>query len=263
MLATDDKPKLESAVQKSPSPGLRTVEPPVQRREPSSPVPDPHPPEKSELPPSDPEVAQSVVPASVPSLSPSKPISAVDAAEKPTPPAEPIPAQAVTPEPDKPEPVQVPPEVPASAAQAVKAVNGLAESDAAPPHDVSDFLSLSHSSTEPSTILENYSLDVKAPSPPALEIDSSGTMTPSLPTVITAAVVAVRAVPTPPPGLTHPSQAPVEAGPAQTALTGPENRDAGKEAEVALEEKVEHTLQSNVRQSSSQSQGTYHMYKML
>ncbi|XP_053542081.1 eukaryotic translation initiation factor 4 gamma 3 isoform X3 [Ictalurus punctatus] len=253
-LKPDDKPKLESAVQKSPSPGLRTVEPPVQRREPSSPVPDPHPPEKSELPPSDPEVAQSVVPASVPSLSPSKPISAVDAAEKPTPPAEPIPAQAVTPEPDKPEPVQVPPEVPASAAQAVKAVNGLAESDAAPPHDVSDFLSLSHSSTEPSTILENYSLDVKAPSPPALEIDSSGTMTPSLPTVITAAAVAVRAVPTPPPGLTHPSQAPVEAGPAQTALTGPENRDAGKEAEVALEEKVEHTLQSNVRQSSSQSQ---------
>ncbi|XP_026776818.3 eukaryotic translation initiation factor 4 gamma 3 isoform X4 [Pangasianodon hypophthalmus] len=251
-LKPDDKPKLESAVLKSSSPGLRAVEPPVQRREPSSPAPDPHPPEKSELPPSDPEVAQSVVPASVPSLSPSKPISAVDTAEKPTPPAEPSPAQAVTPEPDKPEPEQVLPEVPASAAQAVKAVNGLAETDTAPPHDDSDFLPLSQSSTEPSTIVETYSLDVKAASPPALEIVSSGTMTPSLPTTIAAAAAAVSAVPAPPPGLTHPGQAPVEAGPAQTASTGPELRDAEKEVEVALEEKVEPTLQSNLRQSSSQ-----------
>lgn len=252
MLGTDDKPKLESAVLKSSSPGLCAVEPPVQRRDLSSPAPAPHPTEKSELSPSDPEVAQSVVPASVPSLSPSKPISAVDAAEKPTPLAEPSPTKAVTPEPDKPESEQVPPEVSTSAAQAPKAINGLAETDIVPPRDESDFLLQSQSSTETSTVLETYSLDVKAASPPASEIVSSGTMTPSLPTTITAAVVAATsAVPTPPPGLTHPSQAPLEAGPAQAASSGPELRDTEKEAEVNLEEKVEPTLQSNLRQSSS------------
>ncbi|XP_060794245.1 eukaryotic translation initiation factor 4 gamma 3 isoform X6 [Neoarius graeffei] len=259
-LKPDDKPKLESVVLKSSSPGLRPVEPPGQRREPSSPAPDPHPPEKSELPPSIPEVAQCVIAAApVPTLSPSKPISAVDAAEKPTPPAESSPAQAVTPEPDKPEPEQVPPEVPASAAQALKAVNGLVETETTPPpppplHDDSDFLPPSQSSTEPSTVPETYSLDVKAASPPVSETVSSGTMTPSLPTAIAAAAAtaAVIAVPTPPPGLTHPGQTPVEASPAQTASPGPELRDAGKEAEVALEEKVESTLQSNLRQNSSQ-----------
>ncbi|XP_060749605.1 eukaryotic translation initiation factor 4 gamma 3 isoform X5 [Tachysurus vachellii] len=259
-LKPDDKPKLESAVLKPSSPGLCAVEPAVQRRQPSSPAPDPHPTEKSELPSSDPEVAQSVVPASVPSLSPPKPISAEDAAEKPTPLAEPSPTQAVTPEPDKPEPEQVPPEVSASASQAPKAVNGLAETDVVPPRDEPDFLLQSQSSTEPSTILETYSLDVKAASPPASEIVSSGTLAPSLPTAIAAAAAvavavveaATSAVPTPPPGLTHPGQAALEAGPAQTALTGPELRDAEKEPEVAQEEKEEPTLQSNLRQSSSQ-----------
>ncbi|KAK3518895.1 hypothetical protein QTP70_014938 [Hemibagrus guttatus] len=256
-LKPDDKPKLESAVLKSSSPGLCAVEPPVQRRDLSSPAPDPHPTEKPELPPSDPEVAQSVVPASVPSLSPSKPISTVDAVEKPTPLAEPSPTQAVTPEPDKPEPEQEPPEVSTSAAQTSKAVNGLAETDIVPPRDRSDFLLQSQSSTEPSTVLETYSLDVKAASPPASEIVSLGTMTPSLPTTIAAAAAAVAvaatsAVPTPPPGLAHPGQAPLEAGSAQTASSGPELRDAEKEAEVNLEEKVEPTLQSNLRQSSSQ-----------
>lgn len=253
MLATDDKPKLESAVLKSSSPGLRAVEPPVQRQEPSSPAPDPHPPEKSELPPSDPEVAQSVVPASVPSPSPSKPISAEDVAEKRTPPADPSPAQAITPEPDIPEPEQVPPAVPASVAQDLKAVNGLAETDTPLPHEDSNFLPLSQSSKEPSTILETYSLSVKAASPPASEIVLSSTMTPSLPSVVTApAASADGAVPAPPPGLTHPGLAPVEADPAQTALTGPELGVAGKETEASLEEKEESTLQSNLRQSSSQ-----------
>lgn len=252
MLAPDDKPKLESAALKSSSPGLRAMEPPVQRREPSSPAPDPHPPEKSELPSTDPEVAQSVVSASVPSPTPSKPISAVDAAEKATPPAEPSPAQAVTPEPDKPEPEQVPPEVPASVAQVLKAVNGLAETCTPPPHEDSDILPLSEASTEPSIVLET--LDVKAESPLTLEIVPSGPITPSLPTTITAAATAaaVSPVPTPPPGLTHPGQVPVEAGPVQTALSGPELCDAGKEPEVALEENVEPILQSNLRQSSSQ-----------
>ncbi|GAA6107308.1 eukaryotic translation initiation factor 4 gamma 3 isoform X7 [Tachysurus ichikawai] len=257
-LKPDDKPKLESAVLKPSSPGLCAVEPPIQRQQPSSPAPDPHPTEKSELPSSDPEVAQSVVPASVPSLSPPKPISAEDAAEKTTPLAEPSPTQAVTPEPDKPEPDQVPPEVSASASQAPKAINGLAETDVVPPPDEPDFLLQSQSSTEPSTILETYSLDVKAASPPASEIVSSGTLAPSLPTAIAAAAAvavveaATSAVPTPPPGLTHPGQAALEAGPAQTALTGPELRDAEKEPEVAQEEKEEPTLQSNLRQSSSQ-----------
>lgn len=263
MLAPDDKPKLESALLKSSSPGLRAVEPPVQRREPSSPAPDPHPPEKSELPTTDPEVAQSVVLVSVPSPSPSEPILAVDAAEKATPPAEPSPAQAVTPEPDKPEPEQVPPEVPASVAQALKAVNGLAETCTPPPHEDSDFLPLSQSSTEPSTALETYSSDLKATSPPTSEIVPSDPVTPSHPTTVTAAATAaaVSVVPTPPPGLAHPGQVPVEAGPIQTALSGPELSDAGKESEVALEEKVEPTLQSNLRQSSSQ--GTYSVYVMF
>ncbi|XP_053339176.1 eukaryotic translation initiation factor 4 gamma 3 isoform X2 [Clarias gariepinus] len=247
-LKPDEKPKLESAVLKSSSPGLRAVDPPVQRREPSSPAPDPRPPEKSELLPSDPDVTQSVVTVSVSSLSSSKPVSAVDAGEKLTPPAEPLPAQAVTPEPDKPEPEQVPPEVPTSVAQVLKAVNGLAETDPAPPpHDDPDFQPLSQSTPEPSALLETYSLDRKAASPPALEV-CSGALIPPLPSTIAAAV----AVPAPPPGLTHPGQAPVEAGPVMTTLITPELRDAEKEVEVALEEKVEPTLQSNLRQSSNQ-----------
>ncbi|KAI5095655.1 eukaryotic translation initiation factor 4 gamma 3 isoform X5, partial [Silurus meridionalis] len=249
-LKPDDKPKVESYVLKSSSPGLRAVEPPVQRREPSSPAPDPHLPEKSELSSSDPEVSQSVVPTTDPSLTP-QPISKLDAGEKPTSLTEPSPTKSVTPEPDKPEPEQVPPEVPASAV--LKAINGLTETKTAPPHDDSKLLPVSQSFTESDTILETCSLDVKAATPPALENVSSGTSTPSLPTTIVAA--SINAVPAPPPGLSHPGQAPVELGPATTSSipsTGPELKDAVIEAAVALEEKVEPTLQSNLRQSSSQ-----------
>ncbi|TSM04816.1 Eukaryotic translation initiation factor 4 gamma 3 [Bagarius yarrelli] len=256
-LKPDDKPKLESAVTKSSSPGLCVVEPPVQRREPSSPAPDPHPTEKSELPSSDPEVAHNVVPAVVASLSPSKPISAVDAEEQPTSLAEPRPTQAVTPELVKPDLDRVTPELPpVTAAQGLKAVNGLAETNIVSPCDDSDFLLQSQSSPEPSTVQETYSVgDVNAASSSSSEIVSSGTLTPSPPTTVTVAATAAAvtcAVPTPPPGLTHPGQTSIEAVPTKTGSSGPELKDAEKEVDVSLEEKVEPRLQSTLIQSSSQ-----------
>ncbi|XP_062871620.1 eukaryotic translation initiation factor 4 gamma 3 isoform X3 [Trichomycterus rosablanca] len=239
-LKPDDKPKLECAVLKSSSPGLRDAEP-VQRRESSSPAPVPksYPSEKSELPLSGPELAPSVAP---PTLTSTKPASAEETARPRTPAVEPGPVRAVTPEPEKPVPEQIPQEVPASTAQAVKAVNGLAEGDATSQCDDSDF----QPPKEPSPVLEAQGSEVKATGPAAVEIVSPSTVTTPLPTTISAAVVCSLPAP---PGLTHPSQVAVEAA---TALTWSELSNADKEAQVEPEEKAEITLQSNLRQSSSQ-----------
>lgn len=243
-LKSDDKPKLECDVLKSSSPGLRSVEIPIQRprRDLSSPasVPDLYQPEKSDLPSSDPELIVSTLAST---LSPSKSASPEDTTKTPTPPAESGPTPIATPEPDKPEPEQVLPEVQTSAAQSPKAVNGLAETDLSPSCDDSDFLP----TTEPSITLEGQGLDLKAASPTTFEAVASGTLTPSLHTTITAAaaVCTVSA----PPGLTHPNQAAVEANLSQRGLTGPEIRATDMEVEVEQEEKAEITLQSNFRQS--------------
>uniref|UniRef100_A0A4W4EYJ7 Eukaryotic translation initiation factor 4 gamma 3 n=1 Tax=Electrophorus electricus TaxID=8005 RepID=A0A4W4EYJ7_ELEEL len=110
--STDDKPKLECAMLKSSSPGLRPVDPPVQRREPGKPAP-------------------SV--ASAPAPNPSKPLSAAEGTETPGPSPEPEPA--ISPEPEKLEVQQAPSELLISPTQEVKAVNGLAETNPTPPCD--------------------------------------------------------------------------------------------------------------------------------
>uniref|UniRef100_A0AAR2JGJ1 Eukaryotic translation initiation factor 4 gamma 3 n=1 Tax=Pygocentrus nattereri TaxID=42514 RepID=A0AAR2JGJ1_PYGNA len=272
----DDKPKLESAVLKSSSPGLRPGEPPAQRREPSSPAPaapaaavpvlapspalaaspaqDLHLSEKSELPPSGPELAPSVAPASVPAPSPSKPT------------------------PEKLETERAPSELTLSSGQTVKAVNGLAETDATPPSEDVDIqpsqpsltpelqpaqLSLPRPqpvSSEPNLVASA----VKAVSPAAGETVTSGIVTPSLPaatTTTTTAAVCTVPGPAPSPSLTLPGQGAAETGPARRASTGPEPRETEKEADVSVEEKVEPTLQSNLRPSSSQ--GKCQMHDML
>ncbi|XP_017565077.1 eukaryotic translation initiation factor 4 gamma 3 isoform X5 [Pygocentrus nattereri] len=292
-LKPDDKPKLESAVLKSSSPGLRPGEPPAQRREPSSPAPaapaaavpvlapspalaaspaqDLHLSEKSELPPSGPELAPSVAPASVPAPSPSKPTASVlGAVELPAPSVEPSSVVAITPEPEKLETERAPSELTLSSGQTVKAVNGLAETDATPPSEDVDIqpsqpsltpelqpaqLSLPRPqpvSSEPNLVASA----VKAVSPAAGETVTSGIVTPSLPaatTTTTTAAVCTVPGPAPSPSLTLPGQGAAETGPARRASTGPEPRETEKEADVSVEEKVEPTLQSNLRPSSSQA----------
>uniref|UniRef100_A0A8C2GUC7 Eukaryotic translation initiation factor 4 gamma, 3b n=1 Tax=Cyprinus carpio TaxID=7962 RepID=A0A8C2GUC7_CYPCA len=89
----DDKPKLEFASQRFASPGLRQPETPLERRDPSSPVQAPSPPQKTELPPSGPESASSVAIAPTPSI-PASTVESEDmdqpsmepAAESPSPP---------------------------------------------------------------------------------------------------------------------------------------------------------------------------------
>ncbi|KAI5095711.1 eukaryotic translation initiation factor 4 gamma 3 isoform X8 [Silurus meridionalis] len=154
--------------------------------------------------------------------------AALNATKKLTSLAEPSPA---TPEPEKPEPEHK-----------KKAINGMAETDITPFHDDSEWPPASQSFINSTSILKTYSLDSRAP--PFRENVSSGTMTPSLPNPIVAA--AVSAVPTHSPGLSHPRQAPLGISPARKASTGPELKNAGKESVVALEEKVEPTLQSNL-----------------
>uniref|UniRef100_A0AAR2JE60 Eukaryotic translation initiation factor 4 gamma, 3a n=1 Tax=Pygocentrus nattereri TaxID=42514 RepID=A0AAR2JE60_PYGNA len=266
-------------VLKSSSPGLRPGEPPAQRREPSSPAPaapaaavpvlapspalaaspaqDLHLSEKSELPPSGPELAPSVAPASVPAPSPSKPTASVlGAVELPAPSVEPSSVVAITPEPEKLETERAPSELTLSSGQTVKAVNGLAETDATPPSEDVDIqpsqpsltpelqpaqLSLPRPqpvSSEPNLVASA----VKAVSPAAGETVTSGIVTPSLPaatTTTTTAAVCTVPGPAPSPSLTLPGQGAAETGPARRASTGPEPRETEKEADVSVEEKPE------------------------
>uniref|UniRef100_A0A8B9JPL6 Eukaryotic translation initiation factor 4 gamma, 3b n=1 Tax=Astyanax mexicanus TaxID=7994 RepID=A0A8B9JPL6_ASTMX len=307
---------LECIVLKSSSPGLRPGEPPLQRREPSSPAPiaptppapvpaptpvtapapapaqDLYPSEKSELPLSGPEpasVAPDSSPAPVQSQSPSPALAlspspapspsapaapAVEAAEPPVPLVEPGPARVLTPEPEKPEPTRDDSETSASPDQAVKAVNGLAESDSTPPCNDSCPTQLNQtpqlqpaqpssprpqlSSSEPSPTtpdLKELKVQVKAAIPVAGEAVTTGAVTPTLtPTTISAAVCTTPApAPSPSPSLTHPgSQGASETGLARRASNGPEPKESGKEADVSQDEKEEPSLQSNLKLSLSQ-----------
>uniref|UniRef100_A0A4W4F1D7 Eukaryotic translation initiation factor 4 gamma 3 n=1 Tax=Electrophorus electricus TaxID=8005 RepID=A0A4W4F1D7_ELEEL len=264
-LKPDDKPKLECAMLKSSSPGLRPVDPPVQRREPGTPAPTPdsYPPEKSELPPCGLEPAPSV--ASAPAPNPSKPLSAAEGTETPGPSPEPEPA--ISPEPEKLEVQQAPSELLISPTQEVKAVNGLAETNPTPPCDDLGFQPSHTPQPQPapgptrpqapisepgpaSPALEAHCAEAKAAHPAAGDAVASGTATPSLPSTTAADIGTVL---TPPPGLTLPGQAAREAGLAREASTGPELKEAGTEPEVLLEDKVEPTLQPNLRQSLSQA----------
>ncbi|XP_066528771.1 eukaryotic translation initiation factor 4 gamma 3 isoform X4 [Hoplias malabaricus] len=296
-LKPDEKPKLECAVLKSSSPRLRPMEPPVSRREPSTPSPSPSPAapvpvlapapalspapaqdlhlsEKSELPPSVPELAPSVALVSSSTPNHSKAIaSAVETVKPPTPPAEPSPVQAITPELEKLEPEQAPSELNTSSTHAVNAVNGLAEIDAAPPCDESDsqYSQPSHPSqtpqlqpdqpslicsepSPPASVLKTHCVEVKVENPAAGEAADTGIVTPSLPATITAATVCTAPTPAAsPPSNNLSGQEAAETGMVRRASVGPELSETGKEIDTSVEEKVEATLQSNLRSSSSQA----------
>ncbi|XP_016380086.1 eukaryotic translation initiation factor 4 gamma 3-like isoform X2 [Sinocyclocheilus rhinocerous] len=263
-LKADDKPKLEFASQRSASPGLRQPETPLERRDPSSPVQAPSPPQKTELPPSAPESASSVATAPTPSI----PASTVESTDAPSPSAEPGPTKAITPEPESSEPEKSsseqlsPQSLSTSLAQPEKVISGLTDTDAAPlsedlesqPREVSPLLPTSSvpqcPSSEPRPItpaLEAESAAGKAdtPSPPAE--DSTGC--PVAPSLSTSTTAAISTTPAPPPGLTHPSQ--VSAGSAKRPSTGAELKETGKETEALPDERGEPFLQS--RKSSSQT----------
>ncbi len=260
-MALDDKPKLEFASQRSASPGLRQPETPLERRDPSSPVQAPSPPQKTELPPSGPETASSVATAPTPSI----PASTVESADAPSPSAEPAPTKAITPEPESSEPEKSSSEQPSpqslstSLAQPEKAINGLTDTDAAPssedlesqPREVSPLLPTSSvpqsPSPEPRPItpaLEADSVAGKADSPSPPAEDSTGC--PVTPSISTSTTAAISTTPAPPPGLTHPSQ--VSAGSAKRPSTGAELKDTGKETEALPDKKGEPFLQSRKSQ---------------
>ncbi|KAK7132262.1 hypothetical protein R3I93_018728 [Phoxinus phoxinus] len=264
-LKADDKPKLEFASQRSASPGLRQPEAPLERSDPSSPVQEPSPLQKTELPPSGPETASSVATAPTPSI----PASTVESADAQSPSAEPSPTKAVTPEPESSEPEKSssseqpsPQSLSTSPAQPEKAINGLTDTDAAPlsedlesqPREVSPLLPTSSvpqsPSPEPRPItpaLDAESAVVKtdSPSPPAE--DSAGF--PDAPFLFTSNTAAISTIPAPPPGLVHPSQ--VFAGSARRPSTGEELKETGKETEALSDKRGESFLQSI--KSSSQA----------
>uniref|UniRef100_A0A9J8BEC5 Eukaryotic translation initiation factor 4 gamma, 3b n=1 Tax=Cyprinus carpio carpio TaxID=630221 RepID=A0A9J8BEC5_CYPCA len=263
-LKADDKPKLEFASQRTASPGLRQPETPLERRDPSSPVQAPSPPQKTELPPSGPETTSSVATAPTPFI----PASTVESADAPSPSAEPVPTKAITPEPESSEPEKSSSEQPSpqslstSLAQPEKVINGLTDTDAAPssedlesqPREVSPLLPTSSVPPSPSPeprpitpVLEAKSAAGKADSPSPPAEDSTGChVTTSLSTSTTAAI---STTPAPPPGLTHPSQ--VSAGSAKGPSTGAELKETGKETEALPDKRDEPFLQS--RKSSSQA----------
>ncbi|RXN02638.1 eukaryotic translation initiation factor 4 gamma 3 isoform X4 [Labeo rohita] len=263
-LKADDKPKQEFASQRSASPGLRQPETPLERRDLSSPVQAPSPPQKTELPPSGPETASSVATAPTPSV----PASTVESADSPSPSAEPGPTKAITPEPESSEPEKSPSEQPSpqslstSPAQPEKAINGLTDTDAAPlsedlesqPREVSQLLPTSSVPQSPSPeprpitpVLEAESAGGKADSPSPPAEDSTGC--PVAPSLSTSTTAAISTTPAPPPGLTHPSQ--VSAGLAKRPSTGAELKETGKEIEALPDKRGEPFLQS--RKSSSQA----------
>uniref|UniRef100_A0A8C2ENV0 Eukaryotic translation initiation factor 4 gamma, 3b n=1 Tax=Cyprinus carpio TaxID=7962 RepID=A0A8C2ENV0_CYPCA len=255
------------------SPGLRQPETPLERRDPSSPVQAPSPPQKTELPPSGPESASSVAIAPTPSV----PASTVESADALSPSAEPGPTKAITPEPESSEPEKSSSEQPSpqslssSLAQPEKVINGLMDADAAPlsedlesqSREVSPLLPTSsvppspspeHRPITPALEAESAAGTADTPSPPAE--DSTGCpVTQSLSTSTTAAF---STTPAPPPGFTHPSQ--VSGGSAKRPSTGAELKETGKETEPLPDERVEPFLQST--KSSSQGEQSKYTPKM-
>lgn len=257
-MALDDKPKPEFASQRSASPGLRQPETSLERIDPSSPVQEPSPSQKTELPPSGPETASSVATAPSPSI----PASTVESADAQSPSAEPSPTKAVTPEPESSEPEKSssseqpsPQSLSASPDQPEKVVNGLTDTDAAPlsedlesqPREVSPLLPTSSvpqsPSPEPRPItpaLDAESAVVKTDSPLPPAEDSAGCS--DVPFLSTSSTAAISTTPAPPPGLIHPSQ--VSAGSARRPSTGAELKETGKEIEALSDKRGEPFLQS-------------------
>uniref|UniRef100_A0A671PGA0 Eukaryotic translation initiation factor 4 gamma 3-like n=1 Tax=Sinocyclocheilus anshuiensis TaxID=1608454 RepID=A0A671PGA0_9TELE len=271
--STPTPPRVRRLITETKSNTKTHMQTPLERRDPSSPVQAPSPPQKTELPPSGPESASSVATAPTPSI----PASTVESADTPSPSAEPGPTKAITPEPESSEPEKSyseqlsPQSLSTSLAQPEKVINGLTDTDAAPlsedlesqPREVSPLLPTSSvpqcPSSEPRPItpaLEAESAAGKAdtPSPPAE--DSTGC--PVAPSLSTSTTAAISTTPAPPPGLTHPSQ--VSAGSAKRPSTGAELKETGKETEALPDERGEPFLQS--RKSSSQGEQLKYTSKM-
>ncbi|XP_051517230.1 eukaryotic translation initiation factor 4 gamma 3-like isoform X3 [Myxocyprinus asiaticus] len=265
-LKADDKAKVEFASQRSASPGLRKPEAALERRGPCSPVQTPSPPQKTELPPSGPELASSVATAHTPFM----PASTVESAEPSSSSAEPSPSKAITPEPEKSSSEQPSPQsLSASPARPEKAVNGLADTDAAPlseglefqPREVAHLLPTPSvlqsqtASTECSpitTALEAESTEVKADSPlPPVEDSAGSPDVSSLPATTSITTAAISATLAPPPGLTHPYQVSAGSGPVRRFSTGSELKEARMETEALADKRDEPFLQS--RKSSIQA----------
>ncbi|XP_039507996.1 eukaryotic translation initiation factor 4 gamma 3 isoform X3 [Pimephales promelas] len=263
-LKTDDKPKLEFASQRSASPGLRQPEAPLERSDPSSPVKEASPVQKTELPPSGPETASSVATAPTPSI----PASTVESADAQSPSAEPSHTKVVTPEPESSEPEKSssseqpsPQSLSTSPAQPEKAINGLTDTDAAPlsedlesqPREVSPSLptfSVPQSASPeprpmtPALDAESAVVKTDSPSPPA----EDSAEFPDAPFLFTSTSAAISTIPAPP-GLLHPSQ--VFAGSARRTSMGAELKETGKETEALSDKRGEPFLQSI--KSSSQA----------
>ncbi|XP_051947205.1 eukaryotic translation initiation factor 4 gamma 3-like isoform X4 [Xyrauchen texanus] len=265
-LKADDKAKVEFASQRSASPGLRKPEAALERRDPSSPVQTPSPPQKTELPSTGPELASSVATAPTPFM----PASTVESAEPSCPSAEPSPSKAITPEPEKSSSEQPSPQsLSTSPARPEKAVNGLADTDAAPlsgdlesqPREVAPLLATPSviqsqtASTECSpitTTLEAESTEVKADSPSPPVEDSAGSPdVSSLPRTTSITTAAISATLAPPPGLTHPYQVSAGSGPVKRSSIGSELKEPGMETEALADKCDEPFLQS--RKSSKQA----------
>ncbi|XP_056589766.1 eukaryotic translation initiation factor 4 gamma 3 isoform X10 [Triplophysa dalaica] len=272
-LKADDKPKLEFPSQRSASPGLRQPEAPLERRDPSSPVQaPPSPPQKTELPPSGPEMALSV--ASSPVLS--TPPSAVESTEASSTSVDPSPPKDITPEPESSELEKSSSEQPTPRSLSTsptheKAVNGLPDTDAAPmgedlesqPREVSPLLPTPSmpASAEPGPIapaLEAESVEVKADSPSPAAEDSDGS--PEVPSLLDPNVTvsaAMLTTPAPPPGLTHPSQVSGGSDLVRRSSTGADLKDAGKENEALLDKQGEPLLLSRKSQATSSAPKTW------
>ncbi|XP_028849481.1 eukaryotic translation initiation factor 4 gamma 3 isoform X4 [Denticeps clupeoides] len=269
-LKSEDKPKLESAVLKSSSPGLRPTDPPVDRGESSGPVPESSAPERPKRPVASPEQATPVAHFSTPTASKPVPV----AAEAPGPATvteDPRAAPSTTPDLEQSEPDSAPCSLPHSNAASLpspdlKPMNGLEESYVPPASPTCVSSSLQNMETTPlitspmqSPSQSSPSTD-SSPSVPSPEAESttvpSGTMdalpetsvalsTSNTPTVTAAAAAAADVVPAAAsaasehvavsaPDLTPPPQ-PGSMEP-DTTETGPELGDIAEEKEEAQQQ---------------------------
>uniref|UniRef100_A0AAY4ECQ7 Eukaryotic translation initiation factor 4 gamma 3-like n=1 Tax=Denticeps clupeoides TaxID=299321 RepID=A0AAY4ECQ7_9TELE len=173
------KPKLESAVLKSSSPGLRPTDPPVDRGESSGPVPESSAPERPKRPVASPEQATPVAHFSTPTASKPVPV----AAEAPGPATvteDPRAAPSTTPDLEQSEPDSAPCSLPHSNAASLpspdlKPMNGLEESYVPPASPTCVSSSLQNMETTPL-----ITSPMQSPSQSSPSTDSSPT-TPSAP----------------------------------------------------------------------------------
>ncbi|MBN3307711.1 IF4G3 factor, partial [Amia calva] len=287
---TEDKPKLESAILKSSSPGLRLPDPPADKREAASPVQVPPPPEKPELPAASPAVVPNPTMAPpAPVASPNKPTLVVVAkpAEQPVLKEEPKEAPSVSPQPESLDLDRALPELTrslsASPAPVIKEVNGLSDKEATSPCSESDLPSQepvplssppqAPPQPPPQPLVSNAIMEGKEPPSREVRADSPLVTPAAVPLVAdvavppvavsssfttTAAITTTAAAPAPPPppGLLATSQA--AAVVAEARRLSLESTDAAPkprpEAGDAVLEKPDPQLQANSRRSPNTAQ---------